>query len=119
MDLHLPPDMHITYQSRDNVSNLFHSNDSPHSFASPSPRPTPEFSRGAGLYSTGTPEAGLGGSPGSSPSAVNVVEPLVVDTLAKDFNLDQQQHANLHAFVKASYAIGIATSIAWHYGILG
>jgi hypothetical protein len=103
MDLHLPPDMNAsTYQSRDNVSDMFHrSNDSSFSFASPSLRPSTDHSGGPEFYTPSNRDAGLRGSPApSSPSTFNVVEPLVVDTLAKDFNLDQQQCANLHGFVK-------------------
>jgi hypothetical protein len=44
-----------------------------------------------------------GSDQGSPPRTENnaVIEPLVVDTLANNFKLDQQQRANLHAFVKA------------------
>lgn len=44
-----------------------------------------------------------GSDQGSPPHTDNnaVIEPLVVDTLANDFKLDQQQRADLHAFMKA------------------
>lgn len=104
MDLHLPPNMNTsTYQSCDNVSDMFHrSNDSSFSFASP-PHPSTDHSGGPGFYTPSNQDTGLRGSPApSSLSTFNVVEPLVVDTLAKDFNLDQQQRANLHGFVRVS-----------------
>lgn len=109
MELHLLPDhdmnpgLALSSMSRDNVSTLFQRFEDT-GFPSPSPRPTAAYSSGRGLHLPIHSGLDTGGSDkGSPPRAVDsvVVEPLVVDTLANDFRLDQQQRANLHTFVKA------------------
>jgi hypothetical protein len=40
-------------------------------------------------------------------SSVPIIDPLAIDTLAKDFELEPVQRANLHAFVKVDQVCAI------------